>query len=683
MENLQEGKWYEKITLKEAKTYIQSNIQNVDRSMKTIGRSVIAIGYYLKNVRDRSLYLEDGYNSIWDFAFGECGISKSAASRYMTMNDRYSVDGNSPIVAEPYREFGKSQLQEMLYLTDEQLEEVTPDSTVAQIRKLRQPDEPPAEEEEQIPGQQDIETDYPQWCPDYQSGSTTASAAEMFGAELVPPAEKQEKEPCTISVEDTESVAMSQQKRPCIHRPEFSCHLTEEQMETPGDGTDCSGKCCWDCTARGECNIKCYSSAGRPVAAEVQQEEESAADVQLSAYGTPKTVYPEGSLIKEDGCEGGHDCFCCAMECAIRGKERYCREAPLGNPYPCEIVKRGFEGLPESCQFVNHDLAYHTQGTGEASPCCKNCQDPCEYICGRAMKLKDDPGCYNPDEAGPDESYNLGDLPQVKDKYLDELAQMMVDGMGYRMVTIGGPAHMQDDVIEEKMRIFANQSGGEIQMDDGVITYPCGECVEFIRGEEDLGISSFHRFANHVRRIMENWTPEVTESFEEPDDTDLELTRNMLSKETDNLDEMEKANRKASDPALEKIIRKKRLLVRALTGLMKEMDRTETEEIEQPDLPILKNNDLRKEWLDTYHEWPIWFEVPEAAEVYYRYDLPDGSSLVICEYHYWLSWKVEFDKGDPECTGTREYLLVPGYHYLEDCKSNRTAMVEKLKEIQK
>ena len=44
MESLQENKWYENITLKEAKTFIQSNIQNVDRSMKTIGRSVMEIG---------------------------------------------------------------------------------------------------------------------------------------------------------------------------------------------------------------------------------------------------------------------------------------------------------------------------------------------------------------------------------------------------------------------------------------------------------------------------------------------------------------------------------------------------------------------------------------------------------------------------------------------------------------
>ena len=33
------------------------------------------------------------------------------------------------------------------------------------------------------------------------------------------------------------------------------------------------------------------------------------------AYGTPARVYPPDSLIAEKGCEGGHDCFLCAMDC--------------------------------------------------------------------------------------------------------------------------------------------------------------------------------------------------------------------------------------------------------------------------------------------------------------------------------------------------------------------------------
>ena len=59
----------------------------------------------------------------------------------------------------------------------------------------------------------------------------------------------------------------------------------------------------------------------------------------LSAYGTPKRVYAEGSLVAEPSCEGGHYCFSCAeMECSIREKDRHCWYAPCGNPFSCEIV---------------------------------------------------------------------------------------------------------------------------------------------------------------------------------------------------------------------------------------------------------------------------------------------------------------------------------------------------------
>lgn len=103
--------------------------------------------------------------------------------------------------------------------------------------------------------------------------------------------------------------------------------------------------------------------------------------------------------------------------------------------------------------------------------------------------------------------------------------------------------------------------------------------------------------------------------------------------------------------------------------------------LKQPDLPALKNNEQRKDFLDDYRKWPVWFEVPEAAETYYRYDLPDGSSLVTCEYRMWVEWKERYRGGDPDSTGTREYILKPGYHYLHDCISNRTAVVEHLKNV--
>lgn len=38
---------------------------------------------------------------------------------------------------------------------------------------------------------------------------------------------------------------------------------------------------------------------------------------------------------------------------------------------------------------------------------------------------------------------------------------------------------------------------------------------------------------------------------------------------------------------------------------------------------------------------------------------------------------------DPETTYAAEYLLEPGYHHLHDCRTNETALIRKLMEVQK
>ena len=126
-------KWYQKLTYSDAKTLLQEKLMNIKRSF-------ISAGYYLKYIRDKELYLEEGYASIWEFAEDNYGITRSTCSRWMSMNDKFSKNGNTPILADEYKSFGKSQLQEMLYLEDEQLEEVTPGMTVKEIRELRAPE---------------------------------------------------------------------------------------------------------------------------------------------------------------------------------------------------------------------------------------------------------------------------------------------------------------------------------------------------------------------------------------------------------------------------------------------------------------------------------------------------------------------------------------------------------------
>ena len=129
------SRWYENMTYQEAKNILREKMYNLKMHF-------IAAGYYLKYIRDHEQFREDGYESIWEFAEDNYGIKKSTASRWMAMNDKFSQGGNSPILAEEFRNFEKSQLQEMLYLDDKQIETVTPEMTVKEIREVRKPEEP-------------------------------------------------------------------------------------------------------------------------------------------------------------------------------------------------------------------------------------------------------------------------------------------------------------------------------------------------------------------------------------------------------------------------------------------------------------------------------------------------------------------------------------------------------------
>lgn len=164
--------WYRDVSLEDAEVFIRSNLQSAVRS-------VIATGFYLKHIRDNELYLEAGYKNINEYAMDRFGLSASATSRYITRNTRFSRGGNSPLIDDRFKDFSKSQLQEMLGMSDEQLEQVTPDMTVREIRSMARPKEIPYIE---IPGQTELK-DIPGVMPEEKTGSFETSTAELFNVE--------------------------------------------------------------------------------------------------------------------------------------------------------------------------------------------------------------------------------------------------------------------------------------------------------------------------------------------------------------------------------------------------------------------------------------------------------------------------------------------------------------------
>jgi hypothetical protein len=121
------------ITVNESYAAMKNGIR---QHLTSAAEDFFAIGYYLRQIGEEKLYIQDGYADIWDFAQGEYGLSKSTASRFIAINARFGIDGGEHM-DQKYIGMGSSKLQEMLGLDDEELAYVTPETTVKEIRTMK------------------------------------------------------------------------------------------------------------------------------------------------------------------------------------------------------------------------------------------------------------------------------------------------------------------------------------------------------------------------------------------------------------------------------------------------------------------------------------------------------------------------------------------------------------------
>lgn len=120
--------------------------EDIRNRLQETAENFVIIGYRLKQIRDSKMY-EKEYSSLSAFALQEYGLSKDVVSRFIKINDKFSLDGNSMELKAEYRGYGYSKLQEMLSLTPEEEEQVSPEMTVKEIRQIKDSRNQETEEE--------------------------------------------------------------------------------------------------------------------------------------------------------------------------------------------------------------------------------------------------------------------------------------------------------------------------------------------------------------------------------------------------------------------------------------------------------------------------------------------------------------------------------------------------------
>lgn len=665
--------WYERdMTLAQAMDGIETN-------MWASVRNYIAVGFYLKAIRDRKLFQEAGYQNFEEFVRDKYDRDKGWASRCIKVNDQLSKDGNSPVLAEEYREYKVSQLVELAYLTEEQRTLVNPDMTVKQLQAIRKPE--PQQVKEVVTLQPE-----PKEHEGELSGKVVTSQLD----------EGAEREPEVIhftagnrTIDNAYGATIAAVVRAYLDagysRPEKECEVTAfglvykvlKRQDVTVFYPD-SGRTVFDIeNARLEEEYQYWhgtkakpelvTSQVEPEPGPQDEEPEPEPELPKSEQAHPeksgKCIHrPEFDCTLEEAHKlipgTGEDCSrVCCWECVRRGDcELECYssqrrpehlETPKAEP-DCPLleaadVQQGKTAIPSQEECVLDFYQHHM-----SKPCAQAVNDGNVKLLRQELIINHG----EPHNSGSTEYgfYQCGpERIHFQDNMCETFLSLTWGKYVKELLSLLGSA--EDEASEHE-----NDVPGMPESQDTVID---GEFTEIPETEEDI------------------------RDLEEPL-TELQIAQDELERAKKLLNDGLKCDVDENDIH----IRRLKIKVCALASYVCDLDDivNPPPKPEQPELPVLKNNDQRAAFVDAYETWPLWIETKQTGERYYRYDLEDGTSMVVKVYHARIfdgyasgSYEVQYYDG----YGRHEYYLLRDGKFFRDCDTNRSLLIEKLKEIQK
>lgn len=220
---------------------------------------------------------------------------------------------------------------------------------------------------------------------------------------------------------------------------------------------------------------------------------------------------------------------------------------------------------------------------------------------------------------------------------------------------------------------------------------PATETPDEKQQEDHSGdLTEMEKHLGNTDKIPDAW-PEDLKDIPVP--TDVEIIGYLYDEER-RLKEFLETEKE--DPGLPHMaILKQQLIVgglRIIKNLVEDC-KEEPEELKQPELPIMRNNDQRKEWLRNYKSWGLWYTDNHTGVKYYKYDFENGARLIAEEYPPDPVRKTEWHTPEESCymhlVGGPEPNRkngIPKWSYrsrYDKYQNSETELVEFLKEIQK
>lgn len=124
-------------------TLIDKDLKDYTTKIKRCGDNIkknyIKIAHLLSEVDSKECYLEDGFESVIDYAGQVLGIQKTTAYNMLKIGKEYVAEnGERTILTEKGEDYSVSQIQALLPLGVEKVKEINEDGTITPEMSVRQ-----------------------------------------------------------------------------------------------------------------------------------------------------------------------------------------------------------------------------------------------------------------------------------------------------------------------------------------------------------------------------------------------------------------------------------------------------------------------------------------------------------------------------------------------------------------
>ncbi len=706
---------YEIGSNEQAKNIIRNNINRMCDSW-------ISTGFVLKQARDKEFYKQDGYSCIQDYAFGEFGIKKQRASKLIKIIEDLSVNGNSPVLEDRWKEFSIAKLEEIIYLEEDDRESVQPVMTKVQIRNIGKNDNAevsPAKLEPEpgkiIPAQVESEPATPVQARPHsmnidftKSIDTLAAEFEASAAYDCPPGQsdcrrtdwgpdgtynRKKNGPskdclrCWKNWLTVEKISRGADQEE-IQEPaqaEADCFIRDQINETGEADLKCSGKISEDCDS-------CDKSDPEPP--------------KLSYLKCPSYDFNKLPGRGCSGCVSDQTEHGCAYD-----RTRYLEEIKRQDEWliHCEVLKEMCNSICKSKAYILEKNNYSMETIRGLS------RGSVEFSFGFG---DDGTGHSKYDASYRAEQYHVEEF-HGNGRWIFEAGEVDQHVWNFngrewhckkeqaKTVT---PDYDPPILVNDRPEIVDNYPETVNDVEKSVIetieagnALPCDTCGYDVQGCCDYDNEDMHCVCGDAWKPREQEQVETVEADiiqtvpedKKPLFSEKYHVNELIKHEEETLAGMRESWQKNNPD----VLRKHELMLLAYKGLLIDLEYPNPEQPEpvQPELPTLKNNDQRKEFIEAYETWPIWIDLKETGERYYRYDLTDKVAMVVkvSLRHVYESYKetkkIDFDSEQYYLLGIKSnYSTKSGSVFQEDasrtfyeCSSNKSALVDYLKDFQK